>query len=133
MKFEKEKILLLHKYVVQESGGSMGVRDLDLLDSALKSIYQTFDDIELYPTKQEKAARLGYSLISNHAFIDGNKRIGMLAMLSFLALNGVRLQYTEDEIIEIGLGVAKGEMRYSDLLEWIKSHENYKDQGYEMC
>ena len=75
IKFDDEKVLLLHQLITQATGGSEGVRDIGLLDSALESIYATFDGAELYPTKEEKAARLGYSLISNHAFVDGNKRI----------------------------------------------------------
>ena len=72
--------------MVEETGGSFGIRAEELLDSALEGIFQTFDGKELYPTKEEKGARLGYSLISSHAFIDGNKRIGMYVMLTFLEL-----------------------------------------------
>ena len=89
IKFSKEKILLLHQVMAEATGGDVGVRDDALLESAIENIYATFDGIELYPTKEEKAARLGYSLISNHAFVDGNKRIGMYIMISFLELNGV--------------------------------------------
>lgn len=76
IKFSKEKVLLLHQLIVVESGGANEVRDFGLLESALESAYATYDGKDLYPTKQEKAARLGYTLISNHAFVDGNKRIG---------------------------------------------------------
>lgn len=84
IKFSKEKILLLHQVMAEATGGDVGVRDDALLESAIENIYATFDGIELYPSKEEKAARLGYSLISNHAFVDGNKRIGMYIMISFL-------------------------------------------------
>lgn len=123
IKFDKDKVLLLQQLVIESSGGSAGVRDFGLLDSAIETAYQTFDGQELYPTKQEKAARLGYNLISNHAFVDGNKRVGLLVMLSFLAINGINLKYTDDELIEIGLSLADGKMKYDELLNWIKSHE----------
>lgn len=94
IKFSKEKILLLHQVMAQATGGEVGVRDEALLESAIETIYSTFDGVELYPTKEEKAAKLGYSLISNHAFVDGNKRIGMYIMISFLELNGIRIEAT---------------------------------------
>ena len=84
IKFSQEKVLLLHKLITEETGGDPNIRDFDLLDSALESAFQTFGGIELYPTKEEKGAKLGYSLISNHAFVDGNKRIGMHVLLTFL-------------------------------------------------
>lgn len=94
IKFSKEKILLLHQVMAEATGGDVGVRDDALLESAIENIYATFDGIELYPSKEEKAARLGYSLISNHAFVDGNKRIGMYIMISFLELTVLRLMQT---------------------------------------
>jgi death-on-curing protein len=107
----------------EESGGSVGLRDEGLLDSALESAFAGFGDTEFYPTKEEKAARLGYALISNHAFVDGNKRIGVYVMLSFLEMNGIRLQCTDDELVHIGLSIAAGEMKYEALLQWIIDHE----------
>ncbi len=77
IKFSKEKVLLLHKLLAEATGGSIGVRDEGLLDSALESAFSGFGDREFYPTKEEKGARLGYCLITNHAFVDGNKRIGI--------------------------------------------------------
>lgn len=123
IKFGRDKVLLLHQLMIAETGGSADVRDLGLLDSALESAYATFDGKELYPTKEEKAARIGYSLISNHAFVDGNKRIGIYVMFTFLEVNGIRLEATNDEVAAVGLGIASGEMSHDDLLEWIKSHE----------
>ena len=93
------------------------------VSSAIESINQTFDGKELYPSKEEKGARLGYSLISNHSFLDGNKRIGMFVMLTFLEVNGIRLECTNEDVAEAGLAVAAGKMGYEDLLEWVKSHE----------
>lgn len=123
IKFGRDKVLLLHQLMIAETGGSADVRDLGLLDSALESAYATFDGKELYPTKEEKAARIGYSLISNHAFVDGNKRIGIYVMFTFLEVNGIRLEATNDEVAAVGLSIASGETSHDDLLEWIKSHE----------
>ena len=91
IKIGKEKVLLLHQLMAEATGGDVGVRDEALLESAIENVYATFDGVELYPGKEEKAARLGFSLISNHAFVDGNKRIGIYIMLSFLELNGIRI------------------------------------------
>ena len=122
IKFSKDKVLLLHQLITEETGGDNGVRDLGLLDSALGSVYQTFDGKELYPTKEEKGARLGYALISNHAFVDGNKRIGMYVMLAFLQVNGIHIHPTNEEVARVGLAVAAGEMDDQDLLEWVKEN-----------
>ena len=123
IRFSIEKVKLLHQLIVEETGGSIGIRDEGLLDSAIEGIYQTFDGKELYPSKEEKGARLGYSLISNHSFLDGNKRIGMYVMLTFLEVNGIKLECTNEEVAETGLSVASGEMNYEDLLTWVKDHE----------
>ena len=123
IKFDEEKVLLLHQLVIESTGGSYEIRDMKLLDSALSSAFQTFDNKELFPTKEEKGAKLGYSLVSNHAFVDGNKRIGLLVMLSFLEINGVHLKYTDEELIELGIGLASGKISYEQLLEWVKEHE----------
>lgn len=123
IKFDDEKILLLHQMIIESSGGRDGIRDFNLIDSAINCLYQTYDGVELYPTKEEKGARLGYSLISNHAFVDGNKRVGLLSMLSFLSINGLKLNYTDDELIDLGLSLADGKIKYQDLLNWIKNHE----------
>lgn len=114
---------LLHQLIAQETGGEIGVRDEGLLDSALESAFATFDGQALYPTKEEKGARIGYSLISNHAFVDGNKRIGMHIMLTFLELNGIKLNCKDQDIINAGLALAAGEMSYEELLEWVQEHE----------
>ena len=123
IKFRKEKILLLHQVMAQATGGDVGVRDEALLESAIENIYATFDGVELYPTKEEKAARLGYSLISNHAFVDGNKRIGMYIMISFLELNGIKIDATNDDVYNLGIAVADGSTDDTDVLNWIKKHK----------
>lgn len=94
-----------------------------MLDSALESAFQTFDGKELYPTKEEKGARLGFALISNHAFVDGNKRIGMYVLLTFLETNGIKIRPTVDDVARVGLAVAAGEMGYEELLSWIYENE----------
>lgn len=123
IKFSKEKILLLHQVMAEATGGDVGVRDDALLESAIENIYATFDGIELYPTKEEKAARLGYSLISNHAFVDGNKRIVMYIMISFLELNGIKIDANNDDVVKLGLSVASGNANYDDILNWINEHK----------
>ena len=123
IKFSKEKVLLLHQIMAEATGGSVGVRDEGLLDSALEGVFAGFGDREFYPTKEEKGARLGYTLISNHAFVDGNKQIGVYIMLSFLEMNGIRLQCTDDELVDIGLSVASGRMKYEELLQWVLDHK----------
>lgn len=122
IKLTRENVLQLHNLAIVETGGSDGIRDENMLDSALENAFQTFDGKDLYPTVEEKAARLGYGLISNHAFVDGNKRIGTLVMLTFLDVNGVKMSYTDEDIINLGLGVAKGEYKYPKVLSWIHSH-----------
>ena len=122
IRLSQNKVLQLHGLVTAQTGGDPSVRDTALLNSALGSAFQTFDGAELYPTVEEKGARLGFSLISNHAFVDGNKRIGMLVMLTFLELNGIHLALDDRDIVHIGLSVASGEMRYDALLAFLRSH-----------
>lgn len=123
IKFSKEKVLLLHKFIAQETGGSIGVRDEALLESALGAAFAGFGDKEFYPTKEEKGARLGYTLISNHAFVDGNKRIGMYVMLTFLEVNGIHMDCTNEEVTEMGLALAGGSVGYEELLNWVIEHK----------
>lgn len=122
MKITREYVELLYRLITQETGGSVGLRDATLLDSALGSIFQTFNEKELYPTTEEKGARLGFNLISNHAFVDGNKRIGMLVMMTFLEVNGIQIVCTDDDIIEIALAVASGKVIYKELLDWVRKY-----------
>ena len=121
-KFSKDKVLLLHQYIAAETGGSVGLRDEGLLESALEGAFATFEGRELYPTKEEKSARIGASLVSNHAFLDGNKRIGMYVMLTFLEVNGIRVECTDEDIVRAGLSLADGSMDYGKLLAWIREH-----------
>lgn len=122
IKFSKEKVLLLHKLIAEETGGSIGVRDEVLLESALEGAFAGFGGKEFYPSKEEKGARLGYTLISNHAFLDGNKRIGMYVMLTFLEVNGIHMDCSNEDVASAGLSVADGSMSYEDLLAWVRDH-----------
>ena len=122
IRISRDKVLLLHQLMIAETGGAADVRDFGLLESALESAYATFDGQELYPTKEEKGARIGYALISNHAFVDGNKRIGMYVMLTFLEVNGVRLNCTNADVVYAGLAVADGTLKYEGLLDWVREH-----------
>lgn len=119
----KEQILFLHSQLIAETGGLDGIRDEGLLDSALNAPFQSFAGLDAFPSVQQKAARLGYGLVKNHAFIDGNKRIGAHAMLVFLALNRIELDYTQKELSDTILKVAAGEYSFHDLLKWIIEHQ----------
>lgn len=118
----KKQVLLVYRQLAQATGGSVGIRDENLLDSALAQPLQTFGDADLYPSVTEKAVRLGFGLMMNHAFLDGNKRIGTHTMLLTLKLNGIALSYTQDELIEIILQTASGEKDYEALLAWVNRH-----------
>ena len=120
----KRIIIKLHEDMIAAYGGTDGIRDEGLLDSAVNAPFQSFGGIELYPTILEKAARLGFGLIRNHPFIDGNKRIGVHVMLVFLDINQVSFSYRDEELIAAGLSVAAGSMGYEDLLEWLRMHVN---------
>lgn len=122
--FSRDKVLLLHQLLIEETGGAAGVRDFGLLESALGSAFQTFDGKELFPSKQEKAAKIGYSLVSNHAFVDGNKRIGIYVMLTFLGVNGIYIDPPDDEIVRVGLKIADGTMTYEELHQWILENQD---------
>ncbi len=119
----KEQILLLHQDLIDAFGGESGLRDSSLLESALGAPFQTFEGEMLYPTLQAQAARLGYGLVENHPFVDGNKRIGAHAMLIFLALNGVELEYSQQELIDVILSVAAGKIDFEEFLDWVKAHQ----------
>jgi death-on-curing protein len=123
MKLTKEQILIMHSELITEFGGSDGLRDKCLFDSALAAPYQTFDGHGLLPTIQQKAVRLGYGLIMNHPFIDGNKRIGTHVMIVTLAMNGIELEYTQKELYEAILDVASGKVSFSGLHDWVLTHQ----------
>ena len=121
-KLTKEQIKMLHSALVERYGGQDGLRDEGMLYSALNAPFQTFSGSELNPDLLSKAARLAFGLIANHPFIDGNKRIGTHAILIFLRLNNVELEYDDDELIALILGMAAGENGDKTILEWLKKH-----------
>ncbi|HGA1150855.1 TPA: type II toxin-antitoxin system death-on-curing family toxin [Streptococcus suis] len=117
-----EQVIELHTRLIQATGGLDGVRDVGLIEFSLSSAFSTYFGVEKYPSIEEKAARLCYSLVNNHAFLDGNKRIGVFVMIIFLELNGIVLNQTDDEIVKLGLGVASSELDYDAILEYIRNH-----------
>jgi len=122
IKLIKEQIISMHGLLITESGGMDGIRDEGLLESAMNAPFQTFAGEELYPTVQMKAAVLCYGLVNNHAFIDGNKRIGILAMLVFLEINGMDINSKDEELVDLGLSIASNTVRVEDIIRWIINH-----------
>ena len=122
-KLTKNQVMMLHHELITETSGSDGLRDEGLLDSALNAPFQSFDGTDTFPSVQQKGARLGFGLIRNHAFIDGNKRIGTHIMLIFLSLNGIELDYAQDELSDMVLKVAAGDLSFDDMVQWIIRHQ----------
>jgi death-on-curing protein len=121
--FSEDQVKRIHSSLIKKTGGLDGLRDNGLLDSALNSPFQTFDSKELYPDILDKAAQLCYSVIENHPFLDGNKRIGVHLMLVFLELNNIQINYTQKELIDFGYGVASGKISKEEIKEWIQLHK----------
>ena len=115
----KEQVKRLHRVLLESTGGLEGIREEALLDSAMASPFQTFDSVELYPSTAAKIARMAYSLICNHPFVDGNKRIGTLVMMVLLELNHIETDFTDDDVIHTGLELANGGMNDKQLLNLI--------------
>ena len=119
----KRQVLMLHEHLIEETGGSPGLRDEGLLQSALAAPFQSFGDEDAFPSLQQKAARLAFGLVKNHPFIAGNKRIGAHGMLVFLSLNGIELEYEQSELSGLFLSVAAGDGDYDTILQWLLVHE----------
>ena len=119
----KPQVLMLHEQLIKATGGSTGIRNEGMLDSALMNPFQSFGGEELYPSIQAKAAQLCFGLVKNHAMIDGNNRLGAQVRLVLLALNGYELSYSQEELVEIILALAAGEKNVEDILRWIIEHE----------
>ena len=128
IRLTRDQVISIYEMLIQKTGGSSGVMNESLMDSAIDNIWQIFDGVELYPTLEEKGARLGFSLIRNHSFSDGNKRIGILAMLTFLSVNGIEISCTDTELVETGVVLASGQMNYEALLAWLREHGAFTDQ-----
>ncbi|HCG62417.1 MAG TPA: type II toxin-antitoxin system death-on-curing family toxin [Sphaerochaeta sp.] len=123
IRFSIEQTLLIHSYLIEVSGGMEGLRDEAALESALRAPFQTFGGEDLYPGKLRKAAALCFGLIQNHPFVDGNKRIGVHLCDVFLELNGIKLDYTDEDLVQLGLSVADGSWGMPDILAWIMRHQ----------
>ena len=117
-----EDVILIHSRVIEGSGGLDGLRDRDGLEAAVSAPMQTFDGTELYPTDIEKIARLGFGLASNHAFVDGNKRIGAMMTQLLLKWNGYDLTLRSGELADMFIAIAAGTAKEKDLLDWISKH-----------
>jgi death-on-curing protein len=115
----KEQVKHLHKRMLDSTGGLDGLRDEGLLDSALSAPFQTFDGAELYPSVAAKIARISYGLVCNHPFVEGNKRVGTYVMLVLLELNNIETDFSDDDVVRIGLELANGTMSDGQLLELI--------------
>lgn len=122
IQLSKEQVLMLHAQLIEATGGSPGIRDETMLDSALSNPFQSFGGEELYPTLCAKAARLCFGLVKNHPMVDGNKRLGAHVMLVFLSLNGYELSYSQQELSSIILDLAAGRNGAEDILLWILAH-----------
>jgi death-on-curing protein len=123
------EILELHRLVIERTGGSTGVRDLNLLESAVAQPAMAFAGEDLYPTIWEKGTALAFSIIKNHPFVDGNKRTGHAAMETFLVLNGYEINAPMDEQEQIVLQVAAGTLDRQDLTDWVRTHAIEKEKG----
>lgn len=115
-------IMLLHQKLIDQTGGSHGVRDLNLVDSAISRAFVTFDGNDLYETIEDKIAAITFGLINNHGFVDGNKRVGIAVMLLLLKLNDHTLQYSQAELIDMGISIADGSIDEAGIKEWIYKH-----------
>lgn len=120
---EMNDIILFHKKLIEKTGGSDGIRDYGLIDSALNRAFASFDGKDLYESLIEKISVITTSMIKNHGFVDGNKRIGIAVMLLLLQLNEIAIQYTQTELIELGLNIASGDFSECDVKGWIERHE----------
>lgn len=118
----EEQVVSVHEMMIEATGGSGGVRDPGLLQSALNTPFQAFEGKEVYPSLLSKAAAMCRSIISNHSFVDGNKRAGIHIMLIFLELNGIQPEYTQKELVELGFGIAAGNLGVDDILNWLAMH-----------
>ena len=116
------EVLDLHCRVIEQSGGADGVRELSGVESAVAQTQMTFDGDDLYPTIESKATALCFSLVMNHPFLDGNKRIGHAAMETLLVMNGYELVSDVDDTEKVILALAAGNLSREELLEWVTSH-----------
>lgn len=117
-----DDVITIHSRIIQATGGIDGLRDLPGLEAAIAAPLQSFGGEDLFPTNVEKITRLGYGLASNHAFLDGNKRIGAMVVQLLLKWNGYRLQLEQGELADMFIAIADGTKDGDDLLQWIRAH-----------
>jgi death-on-curing family protein len=115
-------VLIFHRKLIEQTGGSDGIRDLGLIESALNRAYMTFEGEDLYKGLEDKISAITYSLINNHGFVDGNKRIGIAVMLLLPRLNDIKMGYSQQELISLGLGIADGSIEEKQIKHWIQNH-----------
>jgi len=126
---EVTEVILLHKTLIDNFGGSHGLRDAAALESALARPFQRFDDKELYPAVLEKAAALVESVLINHPFLDGNKRIGYALFRIFLAINDIEITASTDNKYEFIIDIASGVLKFEGIVKWLESHSCKKNGG----
>jgi death-on-curing protein len=117
-----DEVLKLHERIIAQSGGSRGIRDHGAIEASIAQPQQTFEGRELYPSLTAKAAALGYFLVRNHPFIDGNKRVGHAALEVVLVLNGLELAASIDEQEQVILTIAVGNLSREDFTRWVEAH-----------
>lgn len=117
-----EDVIALHSQIIKRTGGLDGLRDRSGLEAAIAAPLQSFDGNDFYPTIIEKISRLGYGLAANHAFIDGNKRIGALMTQLLLQWNEYNLVLKKGELADMFIAIADGSADESELLKWIQNH-----------
>jgi death-on-curing protein len=123
IKLDTTQVLFLHSLMCKETGGSSLLRDTGALESAIYHAYASFEGRDLYPSIEEKAARQAYGIIRNHPFLDGNKRTGLFVMLIFLEFNGVKLNFSQNELVKLGIGIADGCIDSGLIIKWIFKHK----------
>ena len=123
IKLDTTQVLYLHNIMCKATGGLPEIRDIGALESALYHAYASFEGKDFYPTIEEKAARQAYGIIRNHPFLDGNKRTGLFVMLVFLELNSIKLNFSQSELVELGMGIAEGKTDPKQITKWIIEHK----------
>jgi death-on-curing protein len=118
-----EEVVVFHRKIMEKTGGTIGIRDIGLVESALNKALLTFDGQDLYKELAEKISAITYALIKNHGFVDGNKRIGIAVMLLLLRLNEISIEYKQEELVSLGLGIADGSLKEADIQNWIQRHK----------
>jgi len=117
-----DDVIELHKRVITATGGSYGVRDIALLESAIQGCYQSFGGEDLYPGIVDKAARMAFAICKNHPFVDGNKRVAVTTMLVLLRMNGLTQCFVQHELVSLGLGIADSIINYENIIKWVNKH-----------